>query len=423
MPLSEKGAFVAEAIDRVRWLSEARFGLFVHWGMYALYARGEQVLFREHLTPSEYRRRAADFNPRAYDAHQWAELAREAGMRYAVLTAKHHDGYALFDSHVSDFTSARTRPGRDLVREYVEAFRAAGLRVGLYYSLADWQWPAYFRGPERDPQGFQRFIEYIHAQVRELCSSYGDLDVLWFDGAWPHSPENWRAQELLDMIRALQPGILVNDRTGLPGDFGTPEQHILGGVQPRAWEACVTSVERHWGYHAGERQCKSSEQIIHMLAQVAEGGGNLLLNVGPKADGSLPSPFVELLHEVGGWLRLNGEAIYGCAPGVCESISIGRQTVRSGTVYLHVLYWPGETLRLAGLENRVLSARYLADGWPIRFQQEGDHLTLIGLPSLPPDPRNTVIALEVEGEPRACAWAADRLWQGDAGRMADWAET
>lgn len=406
--------------DRTRWLGEARFGLFVHWGLYATHGRGEQVLFREHLTPSAYRASAATFNPWAYNPREWAALASAAGMRYAVLTAKHHDGFCLFDSALSSFTSARTRPGRDLVREYADAFRSAGLRVGLYYSLADWQWPEYFRGPERDPEGFERFLAYTHAQVRELCSKYGELDVLWFDGAWPHSAETWRAQQLLDMIRALQPGCLVNDRTGLPGDFGTPEQSILGGVQSRPWESCVTSVERHWGYHAGETLWKSATQVIHMLAQVAEGGGNLLLNVGPKGDGSFPGPFRDLLQEVGDWLRVNGESIYGCAPGVCESISFGRQTVKSGTVYLHVLYWPGETLRLAGLENRVLKAHYVADGWPIRFRQEGDEITLVGLPSLPPDARNTVIALEVEGEPRAVPWAAQRLWQGDAGRMADW---
>lgn len=414
---------MADSVDRARWLREARFGLFVHWGIYALYGRGEQVLFREHLTPSVYRARAAEFNPWAYDPRQWAASARAAGMRYAVLTAKHHDGYCLFDSAVSNLTSVRSGPRRDLVREYLEAFREAGLRVGLYYSLADWSWPAYFRGPKRDPQAFERFREYIHAQVRELCTQYGDLDLLWFDGAWPYGVEEWRARELIDMIRELQPAVLVNDRTGLPGDLVTPEQHVPGGVQARPWESCVTSVERHWGYHAGDTLWKSATQVIHMLAQVAEGGGNLLLNVGPRADGTWPAQFEDLLQEVGDWLRVNGEAIYGCEPGVCESISFGRQTVRSGTVYLHVLYWPGETLRLAGLDNRVLRARYVADGWPIRFRQEGDAITLEGLPSLAPDPRNTVIALEVEGEPRACSWAAERLWQGDAERMADWSET
>jgi len=406
-----------------RWFAGARFGLFVHWGMYALYERGEQVLFREHLTPSEYRRRAEEFNPQHYDPAAWAALAREAGMRYAVLTAKHHDGFCLFDSALSTLTSAKTGARRDLIREYVEAFRGTGLKVGLYYSLADWQWPAYFLGPARDPEGFRRFLQYTHGQVRELCSAYGPIDVIWFDGAWPHPPEVWRAEELLAMIRRLQPAALINDRAGLPGDFGTPEQQILGGPAQRPWESCITAVERHWGYHTGERIWKTAEQVIHMLAQVAEGEGNLLLNVGPKADGSFPEPFVALLREVGQWLRVNGQGIYGSSHGVCESISIGRQCVVGSTVYLHVLYWPGEMLHLSGLDNRLLSARFLADGRPIRFEQTGEHIYLRDLPAAPPDPRDTVIALVVEGTPKPFPWAKERLWQGDAGRMAGWSAT
>ncbi len=403
------------------WFADARFGLFIHWGMYALYGRGEQVLFREHLTPSEYRRRAAEFNPQRYNPLEWAQMAHDAGMRYAVLTAKHHDGFCLFDSAVSEFTSAKTGAKRDLVAEYVRACRQVGLKVGLYYSLADWQWPAYFDGPERDPDGFARFLDYTHTQVRELCTRYDQIDILWFDGAWPHSAETWRSAELLDMIRRLQPGILINDRAGLPGDFTTPEQRILGGAADAMVESCITSVERHWGYHAGERIWKTPEQVIHALAQVGEGGGNLLLNVGPRADGSFPLPFVDLLREVGEWMRLNGASLYGCTPGVCEAISIGRMTVVGPTVYLHVLYWPGETLHLSGLASRVVSARFLADGWPIHFKQEGEHLYLRGLPPLPPDPRNTVIALEIEGVAQAFPWAQDRLWQGDASRMTPWA--
>ena len=408
---------------RQRWFAGARYGLFIHWGAYAAYERGEQVLFREHLSPSAYRQRAARFNPQNYDPVAWAGLASEGGMRYAVLTAKHHDGFSLFDSAVSELTSAKSECGRDLVGEYLEAFRGAGLKVGLYYSLADWQWPAYFGGPERDPEGFGEFIEYTHAQVRELCSNYDSLDVLWLDGAWPHSPEDWRAEGLLAMIRGLQPDVLINDRTGLAGDFDTPEQRILRSPSERPWESCVTSVERHWGYHSGDRIWKSAEQVIHMLGQVSEGEGNLLLNVGPKPDGAFPQPFVDLVREVGDWLRLNGDAVYGSTRGVCECISVGRMSVVDSTLYLHVLYWPGNTLHLSGLDNRVLGVRFLADGWPVDFQQRDEHLYLIGLPSLPPDRRDTVLAIEVEGTPRPFPWAEDRLWQGDASRMIDWAKS
>lgn len=405
-----------------RWFAEARFGLFMHWGMYSLYERGEQVLFREHLVPSQYRRRAAEFKAQRYDPRDWARMARDAGMRYAVLTSKHHDGFCLFDSQISDLTSTKTGAGRDLVAEYVTAFREVGLRVGLYFSLADWQWPAYFAGPDRDPDGFARFVEYTHTQVRELCTGYGPLDVMWFDGLWPHTPEAWRSVELLDMIRQLQPGILINNRAGLPGDFGTPEQKIVVDSE-RPWESCITAVERHWGYHAGERLWKTPEEIIHLLARIGEGGGNLLLNVGPKPDGTFPQPFVDLLREVGDWMRVNGSSLYGCTPGVCETISFGRMTVVGSTVYLHVLYWPGETLNLSGLNNRVLSARFLADGWSIDFEQKRDRIQLRNLPGLPPDPRNTVIALEVEGEPGPYPWAAERLWNGDANRMTAWSRT
>jgi alpha-L-fucosidase len=176
-------------VDRFAWFREARFGLFIHWGIYAVPGRGEQVLFREHLTPSEYRRYAGQFNPRRYNLDEWAELARQAGIRYAVLTSKHHDGFCLFNSDLTDYTSVKTAAGRDLVGEYVESFRRAGLRVGLYYSLADWNTPAYFAGPERAPQGFAAFVEYTHGQVRELLTKYGRIDVLWFDGAWPHTAE------------------------------------------------------------------------------------------------------------------------------------------------------------------------------------------------------------------------------------------
>jgi alpha-L-fucosidase len=182
-------------------------------------------------------------------------------------------------------------------------------------------------------------------------------------------------------------------------------------------------VERHWGYHAGERLWKTPERVIHILAQVAEGGGNLLLNVGPKADGTLPQHFVDLVREVGDWLEVNGEAIYGSTPGVCECISIGRMAVVDSTIYLHVLYWPGDTLHLSGLANRVRMARFVADDWPIDFEQQGEHIYLHNLPTLPPDPRDTVIALEVEGAPEALSWAEDRLWQGDASRMVPWVES
>jgi alpha-L-fucosidase len=404
-----------------RWFIDAKFGLFVHWGMYSLFERGEQVLFREHLAPSQYSAMAAGFRPAQYDPATWAEVAAAAGMKYAVLTAKHHDGYCLFDTATSDFSSVHTGPGRDLVAEYVEAFRGAGLKVGLYYSLADWRWPAYFAGPGAMPGDFARFIEYTHTQVRELCSNYGPLDLLWFDGSWPHDAHTWRADELLTMIRHLQPGALVNNRAALAGDFDTPEQQITASAQGRPWEACITSTERFWGYHCGDLPWKTPLDVVHLLAKTAGGGGNLLLNVGPRSSGAFPEPFVALSRAVGRWLESNGEAIYGTRRGVVDAITLGYMTVRGSTAYLHVLYWPGEQGHFAGLANRVLSARYLVGGGAVKVEQDGEHVWLRDLPLEPPDPYDTVIALELDGPAQPLPWAADFLWQGDAARMTGWA--
>ncbi len=404
------------------WFSEAKFGLFIHWGIYSLLERGEQVLFREHLPPSDYAHLAERFRPSRFDADAWAATAVAAGMRYAVLTSKHHDGYCLFDSAVSDYTAPKTAAGRDLVAEYVDAFRRAGLRVGLYFSLADWSKPAYFSGPERDPAGFAAFVDCAHAQVRELCSNYGPLDVLWFDGSWPHDDEAWRAEELLAEIRRRQPGVLVNNRAILAGDFDTPEQRIAASAAGRPWEACLTATERWWGWHRGDTQWKSAREVVHLLCRTAGEGGNLLYNVGPKPDGSLPAEFVDSVAEVGGWLRRNGEAIYGTRRGVSELITLGYMTVKGSTAYLLVLFWPGAELHLSGLANRVRSARFLADGAPITVRQVGEHIHLTGLPERPPDPLATVITLDLEGEPRPSDWARERLWEGDAARMRAWAE-
>jgi len=425
-----------------RWFPEARFGLFLHWGPYSALGRGEQVLFREHLAQREYARAACAWNPGACDAAEWARVAVDAGMRYAVLTARHHDGYCLWGSRLTDYTSLAQAPGRDFVREYVEAFRAAGLRVGLYYSLADWRLPAYWRGPAADPAGWAALREYVHGQVRELLSGYGPIDVLWFDGAWPGSARDWGALELLETIRTLQPGILVNNRlgrvdaadsvsgggvieavghSGALGDFGTPEHHITPDPT-RLWESCQVSTWRLWGYARGERW-RPADLLLDMLVEAAGKGGNLLLNVGPDGEGRLPPEFVERAGQIGAWLRVNGEAIYGSEAGeVCEFITYGRQTRRENRLYLVARFWPaGGVIHLGGLETRVQRATLLATGQDLPFVQTPDRLRLEGLPEESPDPLFPVIRLECDGPPSACPWARERLWQGDSARMADWA--
>ncbi|MBM4436626.1 MAG: alpha-L-fucosidase [Actinobacteria bacterium] len=407
----------------VRRFNRWRIGLFVHWGSYALLGRGEQVLFREQLVPSTYVRPANRFRPNRFDANQWARDAKAAGMRYAVLTTKHHDGYCLFDSRRTDYCAPRTGPGRDLVREFVRAFRAEGLGVGFYYSLADWRFPAYFEGARGDTPALRRFVDYIHAQVDELCSHYGRLDILWFDGAWPLSAERWRSDDLMAFIRRKQPHALINNRALRAGDFDTPEQRIVASAPGRPWEACLTSQHRWWGYHAGESAWRTPRDVILALARTAGGGGNLLLNVGPRADGTWPARFHGILRRLGAWLAVNGEAIYGTEAGVCDTWSIGQMTVKGNRAYLLAFLWPGAELHVGGLASRVTSARLLATGQELAVVQQGEHLVLRGLPRRPPDLDCSVIALQLDGPAKGAPWAAVRLWQpgADPGAYASWA--
>lgn len=425
-----------------QWFPEARFGMFIHWGPYAAVGRGEQVLFREHLSQREYAQNACRWHPTGFDAAAWARAARRGGMRYAVLTSRHHDGYCLWDSATTRYSSAAQAPRRDFVREYVEAFRAAGLRVGLYYSLADWRAPAYWQGPAGDPAGWEAFRDYVHAQVRELLTDYGRIDVIWFDGAWPHSAAEWRSRQLVDTIRALQPGILINNRLGRVdaadrvdgggvveavghsvslGDFGTPEHHITPDPA-RLWESCQVSTWRLWGCAAGERW-RPADLLLDMLVEAASKGGNLLLNVGPDAEGELPPEFVERTAAIGDWLARHGEAVYGCEAGeVCEFITCGRQTRRENNLYLVVRFWDGSgTITLGGLETPVRRAVLLTTGDEVRFDQTADHVILSGLPRVAPTPLFPVLRLACEGPPAARDWARERLWNGDPRRMTAWA--
>jgi alpha-L-fucosidase len=427
--------------EKWQWFPESRFGMFIHWGPYAAYGRGEQVLFREHLDQRAYGENACRWNPQRFDAARWADVARRAGFRYAVLTTRHHDGFCLWDSKYTDYTSASQAAGRDFVAEYTDAFRAAGLRVGLYYSLADWRIPAYWNGAAHDPEGWATFRDYVHDQVYELLTHYGRIDLFWFDGAWPHTREDWKSEEMVAMMRELQPHLLINDRLGASagdqtppapgdlgvgksrtlGDLGTPEHTIVADPN-RLWESCQVSTWRLWGYTTGERW-RPADLLLDMLVEAASKGGNLLLNVGPTADGELPQAFVERAEAIGRWLEVHGEAIYGSEPGeVCEFITHGRQTHKGDNLYLVIRFWDGRgTLSLGGLETRVKRAELLTTGQELEFSQEVDHVHLRGLPFEPPTDLFPVIRLECEGLPRARPWAVDRLWQGDPRRMAGWA--
>ena len=424
--------------EKWRWFQQARYGMFIHWGPYAAIGRGEQVLFRDHMDPAGYERQACAWNPVEFDARRWARIAKNAGMKYACLTARHHDGYCLWDSDQTDYTSAKQAPRRDFVREYVDAFRAEGLKIGLYYSWLDWRVPAYFEGPEKNPEGFEKMRRYMHAQVEELLTRYGRIDHFFFDGSWPRTREELQSAELLEKMRLWQPGILVNNRLGRSdaptaneedvglsrelGDFGTPELNVT--AEKRLWEACHVSTWRLWGYAPGE-QVKPPEQLLDLLCECAEKGGNLLMNVAPDGLGNIPPAVEKNLTAVGDWLKVNGEAVYGTDNGdITEFLTHGRQTARGSTLYLIIRFWEGrDSLRVNDLLSRVERVTLLSTGQNLPFEQSESDLIIHGLPSEKPCPLFPVIRVECAEPLRTNEWGLNRNWCGDPQRIADWART
>ena len=422
-----------------QWFNEARLGMFIHWGVYSLLGRGEQVLFREHLIPSEYHKLADRFTAPKFDAREWARMAADAGMKYVVLTSKHHDGYCLFDNPHTDYTSVKTAAGRDFIGEYVEACREVGLRVGIYYSLNDFSWPVMFDGEARDPGEFEAFIQYTHGSIETLCSDYGQLDVLWFDGAWPLSPEEWRAAEIDAMIRRLQPQVMINDRLhgaagthpdspfndGRPGYFDTSERRVVASSVDRPWEGCDVLQHRWWGYMAHEGHWLSAAELVYRLGEFAGLGANFLPNVGPTGEGEFPDQVKSQLESLGRFTAKNGEALYGTrgANHLFEFSTTGTMTQRDNTLYLWVQWWQGESLHLCGIANEIVGARLLGEDVEVRVDRQGEQVYLRGLPDLPPDPACSVIALELDGEPEALPWARTRLWGKDPTVYADWARS
>ena len=389
---------VAAREKRLKWFHEARFGMFIHWGLYAIPARGEWVMHVEQIPPDEYALLAQQFNPKKFDADSWVALAKRAGMKYMVLTTRHHDGFCLFDSKVSNFTSVKTAARRDFVAEYVKAARRGGMKVGFYYSLLDWRWPAYFAGPEKDPRGWAKFVKYVHAQVRELCTQYGKIDVLWYDGGWPYDAEAWQSRKLNALVRKLQPQIIINNRSQLPEDIDTPEQHVSASAAGRAWESCMTIGDScGWGYIRHNPNMKTATQLIQHLVTATAGAGNYLLNVGPRPDGTIQREFVTRLEQIGDWMKVHGESIYGSERCPFGGGMIGTTTGKGNTAYLHAFRWPGEEACIAGVRRKVKSARVLATKQRAQVEQKGERLFIRGLPKNPPDRDDAVIALEMGG--------------------------
>ena len=382
----------------MHWWQEAKFGMFIHWGVYSVPGRGEWLMYQEHVPIKEYINLANLFNPKDFNPKEWVAKAKEAGMKYVVLTTRHHDGFCLFDSKVSDFTAPKTAAKRDFVKEFADACHSAGMRMGFYYSLVDWHYPGVLpQGYPVAPATMKILADQAHAQVRELLTNYGTVDILWYDGMSPNDPEGWHSKELLAMARKLQPNMIINDRSGIPADFGTPENSVT--AQSRPWESCFC-MNRTWGYAKYDRNYKPVHELLRLLASCASQKGNFLLNVSPDGDGTIPVEQAEILSNIGKWMKVNGKAIYGAGPSPVIAANLGMATMVGDKVYLLIQRWPGSTVPLAWIGSKLKSACLLATGQYARIEQLGDRVWLHDLPQYPPDPWLTVIELTFEGEPK-----------------------
>lgn len=419
----------AQVAARLHWWEEARFGMFIHWGLYAqwgshypgadgqlLDGKSEHMMRHLRLPLRLYSTIADVWHPTDFDPDAWVRVAREAGMKYIILTSKHHDGFAMFDSPTSAYNSVRATPWhRDAVAELAAACRRGGLRFGVYYSLGrDWQDPAVpsdrkadgkrrsndWDWPDESTKDFHLYFERkVKPQVRELLTQYGPIDVLWFD-----TPEKIAAAEsveLLQLIHQLQPACIVNQRVGNRyGDYRVAEQEIPAGGWSDPWETCMT-LNRHWGYYLGDDDFKPVATVIRNLVDIASKGGNFLLNVGPTGDGIIPAGSVERLQQVGSWLAVNGTAIHGTTASDMPQPAWGRITARhesagATTLYLHVFAWPTDgRLTVAGLTRSVSAAFLLADGTPVACAVTTEGQLQLTLPLHAPDPLSSTVVLQL----------------------------
>jgi alpha-L-fucosidase len=388
----------AQKAERMNWWTEARFGMFIHWGLYALPARHEWVKNYERITNEDYQKYFEMFNPDLYDPKEWAKQAREAGMKYVVLTAKHHEGFCLFDSKYTDYKATNTPYGKDLIKEYVEAFRAEGLKVGFYYSLIDWHHPDYTIDrvhPQRQEddaeydrlnkgRDMKKYQQYMKNQVRELLTNYGEISIIWFDFSFPgkngKGRDDWDSENLLKLARSLQPGIIVDDRLDLKDveggwDFISPEQvkvekwpELNGKKIP--WETCQT-FSGSWGYYRDEYTWKSPAQLLELLIESVSKGGNLLLNVGPTARGVFDIRAQDRLAAMGEWMKFNSRSIYGCteAPADFKAPANTLLTYNplTGKLYIHLLVYPMGRLTLPDMADKVKYVQFLHDASEIKF--------------------------------------------------------
>jgi alpha-L-fucosidase len=423
----------AERDARMKWWREARFGLFIHWGLYAIPAGewkgktdyGEWIRNNAQIPLAEYGKFVGQFNPVGFDADEWVRMAKDAGMKYIVVTSKHHDGFCLFDSGYTDFDVMSTPFKRDVLKGLSEACRKQSLVLCFYYSIMDWHQPDYLprRAWEKDRTAdgadFNRYVLFMKNALKELLIHYGPIGVLWFDGEWEKTWNEAYGRDLYQYVRGLQPTIIINNRVGASrsgmegfskaagsaGDFGTPEQQIPAtGLPGVDWETCMT-MNDNWGYNSHDQNWKSTPDLIRKLVDIASKGGNFLLNVGPTAEGVFPAPSIERLRGIGAWMKINGESIYATQASPFPKLSWGRCTQKSiqngARLYLHIFDWPEDgKITVPDIRNEAKRAFFLADPQKRSLDVHRDGYSLvIGLPDRAPDPIDTVVVLEIAGKP------------------------
>jgi len=428
----EKSERTLSKDERMNWFREVRFGMFIHWGIYSVPAGiykgekipgiGEWIMERAKIPVEQYEQFAKQFNPVKFDADQWVQIAKNAGMKYIVITSKHHDGFCLWDTKFTDYDIIDATPfKRDILAELAESCKKHGIRFCFYHSIMDWhhpdaQAPFYplYNDTSKSNPNFDRYVEYyLKAQLRELVHNYGPLGILWFDGEWVKDWNREMGWDMYEYVLSLQPDIIINNRVGkgrlgmrgfsksdeFAGDYGTPEQRIpptgLPGVD---WETCMTMNDT-WGYKSYDDNWKSNEDLLHKLADIASKGGNFLLNIGPTAEGLIPQPSVDKLTAIGEWMKVNGKSIYGTTASPLGSLPWGRCTAKPGKLYLHVFNWPKDgKLNVPNLTTKVEKAYLLADNKHKKLvvTRAGDNEVIISVPEKTPDPINTVIVVEIK---------------------------
>ncbi|NQT24410.1 alpha-L-fucosidase [candidate division KSB1 bacterium] len=424
--------FQCQKQDNMAWWREARFGLFIHWGLYAIPAGewdgvtsyAEWIRTNAQIPVDEYDKFVDQFNPVNYDAEAWVRMAKDAGMKYITITSKHHDGFCLFDSEYTDYDVMSTPFKRDILKELADACHKAGIKICWYHSIMDWHHPDYL--PRRswetnrssEDADLERYIAHMKNQLEELVTNYGDIGVLWFDGEWE---ETWTPElgwDLYHYLKKMDPDLIINNRVGkgrsgmagltkegeYAGDFGTPEQEIPAtGLPNLDWETCMT-MNDHWGWNKIDKNWKSTEDLLRKLADIASKGGNFLLNVGPKPDGTFPQESIDRLAAIGDWMDVNGESIYGTKASPFKYLEWGRCTqksVWSGTrLYLHVFNWPMDgKLVIPGIYNKADNAHLLGDPETALDVTRQEDALIISMPDAALDPINTVVVLDVKGKP------------------------